>query len=120
MKVIIENRLEIRCGSCGADLEVDKDIEYEPETKCRKICVYPCEQCRPMDEPVRLWNGQKLKARLKELKMTQAKLGENLGISRQAISNWIKNKTEPKGGMLVHLAVCLHIREIHLFDREMR
>ena len=44
----------------------------------------------------------------KEVGLTQAKLGERLGVSAQSVSNWERGETLPDVSLLPDLAVLLH------------
>ena len=44
----------------------------------------------------------------KEVGLTQAKLGERLGVSAQSVSNWERGETLPEVSLLPDLAVMLH------------
>ena len=48
--------------------------------------------------------GQKLKALLKESRMTQEDLAEQLEVSRQAVGKWVNDKGIPEVGKLVQIS----------------
>ena len=52
--------------------------------------------------------GAYIQAGRKEVGMTQAKLGERLGVSAQSVSNWERGETMPDVSLLPDLAVMLH------------
>lgn len=60
--------------------------------------------------------GSKILARRKELKITQKKLADKVGVSHVTISMWEKEDTAPKGGNLLSLASALNVSPSYLID----
>lgn len=48
--------------------------------------------------------GQRIRSRRKELRLTQISLGNRIGLSGSAISQWEDNKTNPNGDSLISLS----------------
>lgn len=51
--------------------------------------------------------GDRIRARRKELKLSQMKLSSSVGVSNVAISQWERDETEPTGDNLLSLATAL-------------
>lgn len=53
--------------------------------------------------------GESIKKRREELKLSQECVADRLGVSRQAVSKWETNQSEPTAGNLIQLADILEI-----------
>ena len=63
-------------------------------------------------------NGAILKRERKKNRMTQAEVGDKLGISQQAVAKWENNTTEPKTQDLLALAALYNVTVDYLLGRE--
>ena len=54
-------------------------------------------------------NTNLIKERLEEYGLNQNKLSKDLGVSREAVSQWLKNKTLPRPAKLLHLVKLLSL-----------
>lgn len=62
--------------------------------------------------------GENIKRRRKALKLSQEYLAEQLGVSRQAVSKWETDQTEPTTNNLVELAQLLNVSISDLVEPE--
>lgn len=62
-------------------------------------------------------NGEVLKKERKKYGLTQAELGERLGVKQQAICKWEKNESEPSSGDLLTLASMYGVSVDYLLGR---
>lgn len=62
--------------------------------------------------------GENIRKRREELKLSQEYVAERLGVSRQAVSKWETEKSEPTAGNLVELADVLEIGLSELVESE--
>ena len=60
------------------------------------------------------WEGEKIKILAKEKNITLINLAEQIGVSRQAVNDWINGKV-PKGNHLVALCRTLSINPENFF-----
>ena len=66
------------------------------------------------------WEGEKIKGLAKEKNITLIKLAEQIGVSRQAVNDWINGKV-PKGNHLVAMCRILFVSpEIFFSDDSSR
>lgn len=62
--------------------------------------------------------GKTLKILLENKEITQQQVADHLGISRQAVSRWVKDKTDPTTKTLEELARFLNVQPGTFFDKE--
>jgi len=60
--------------------------------------------------------GENIKNKRNELKLSQEYVAEQLGVSRQAVSKWETNQSEPTAKNLTELAAIFHISLSELID----
>lgn len=63
-------------------------------------------------------NGAILKRERKKNRLTQAEVGEKLGLSQQAVAKWENNTTEPRAQDLLSLAALYNVTVDYLLGRE--
>lgn len=63
--------------------------------------------------------GDILKRERKKRRLTQADIGEQLGVSQQAVAKWENNSTEPRAQDLVTLAAIYNVSVDYLLGREL-
>ena len=63
-------------------------------------------------------NGSILKRERKKNRLTQAEVGEKLGLSQQAVAKWENNTTEPRAQDLLALAALYNVTVDYLLGRE--
>ena len=63
-------------------------------------------------------NGSILKRERKKNRLTQAEVGEKLGVSQQAVAKWENNTTEPKAQDLLALAALYDVTVDYLLGKE--
>lgn len=62
--------------------------------------------------------GENIKSKRNELKLSQEYVSEQLGVSRQAVSKWETNRSEPTAKNLMELAAIFHISLSELTEPE--
>ncbi len=60
--------------------------------------------------------GENIKVKRRELKLSQEYVAEQLGVSRQAVSKWETDQSEPTTKNLIELAEIFHINLSELID----
>jgi transcriptional regulator with XRE-family HTH domain len=63
------------------------------------------------------WNGDKFKARAKELNVQIQDIAKQLDITRQTVNSWITGQI-PKGNHLLNISKILHVNPDYFFDEE--
>ena len=53
--------------------------------------------------------GENIKTKRNELKLSQEYVAEQLGVSRQAVSKWETDQSQPKAKNLTELATVFHV-----------
>ena len=61
------------------------------------------------------WEGEKIKGLAKEKNITLINLAKQIGVSRQALNDWINSKV-PKGNHLIALCRILSVNQENFFS----